>query len=881
MILVSGSASAAGNVEIESVMLSKTTGTEEYDLTNAGHFESSNSGYSPSVFWKYDAYPNTAVSIVDSGISAFGRVLCVNTSFTDERTVSQKIYQSTDEMKNSFLYDQSHLNPHNDPICLKVSGWAKGTGQSYADGSMFDIALRITYLELSGQTGTKDYSVDFDRGCNDWQFVSGVIETEPNDRMIDSIEVVLRYKGHQGIGYFDGISVNVNSESASVYEYGSPKGYLSKAANGSKVVAYDYETSDGNKVIKTVNTGKRTITEYTYDGSKRLSSEIVSKYTGIFNPNTGTFSNNNTITQLSETVYTYNTYGLVTQIVSEDLLTAGNPKTKVSYTYITPTLSTDTSWHIFGALETETDALGNETTYFYGTGSDTGRLKAVIYPNGKGTCYTYDRMGNITEVLPATVSGSSYSASYGGADVSYGYDPATKRLSSITAGPGASSSTTYYFTYDNFGNSTQTKAGTRTLASYSYNSENGKLNKLVYGNGLEVQYIYDALDRISEIKHRNGSSGSFTTAYTYTYTSAGYLYSVTDHVNGGETTVYEYDSGGRVISSYVTSSANEILSASTVFYDDGSRVRSLFDHFSYNAGSALCEASDYYSYFYSQTTGNLSKLSYRGTGISGEVSPVYDNLGRTKSRTLEYDISNSDAFYNKITYGYASNGTYTSGRVSSYGSVIGTNSSNILSGTTRTYLYDSNGNITSVSGAEYASYEYDSLGQLTRENNYALNKTYVYSYDGCGNITSKTVYAYTVGSLSGLTPQQTITYSYADSTWRDLLTNYNGTTISYDAIGNPTSMGSMYLTWKGRQLTGGIIGPGNLSFTYNADGIRTSKQYYNGIYSDLRTVRHEYTLSGTLFMISRWLSNPGQLSARELAHLVYDYSIKDARTRSK
>lgn len=43
----------------------------------------------------------------------------------------------------------------------------------------------------------------------------------------------------------------------------------------------------------------------------------------------------------------------------------------------------------------------------------------------------------------------------------------------------------------------------------------------------------------------------------------------------------------------------------------------------------------------------------------------------------------------------------------------------------------------------------------------------------------------------------------------------------------------------------------------------------------------EYTLSGTLFMISRWLSNPGQLSARELAHLVYDYSIKEARTRSR
>ena len=43
----------------------------------------------------------------------------------------------------------------------------------------------------------------------------------------------------------------------------------------------------------------------------------------------------------------------------------------------------------------------------------------------------------------------------------------------------------------------------------------------------------------------------------------------------------------------------------------------------------------------------------------------------------------------------------------------------------------------------------------------------------------------------------------------------------------------------------------------------------------------EYTLSGTLFMISRWLANPGSTSARQLAHLVYDFSIKDARLRSR
>ena len=85
-------------------------------------------------------------------------------------------------------------------------------------------------------------------------------------------------------------------------------------------------------------------------------------------------------------------------------------------------------------------------------------------------------------------------------------------------------------------------------------------------------------------------------------------------------------------------------------------------------------------------------------------------------------------------------------------------------------------------------------------------------------------------------------------------------------------MGSMYLTWKGRQLTGGIIGPGNLSFTYNADGIRTSKQYYNGIMSDLQTTRHEYTLNGSqIIKETVYTKTGGSTTFTESYTLVYIY----------
>lgn len=42
----------------------------------------------------------------------------------------------------------------------------------------------------------------------------------------------------------------------------------------------------------------------------------------------------------------------------------------------------------------------------------------------------------------------------------------------------------------------------------------------------------------------------------------------------------------------------------------------------------------------------------------------------------------------------------------------------------------------------------------------------------------------------------------------------------------------------------------------------------------------EYTLSGTLFMVSRWLQDPGDISAVEIGKLIYDTSIRDLGQRA-
>ena len=82
-----------------------------------------------------------------------------------------------------------------------------------------------------------------------------------------------------------------------------------------------------------------------------------------------------------------------------------------------------------------------------------------------------------------------------------------------------------------------------------------------------------------------------------------------------------------------------------------------------------------------------------------------------------------------------------------------------------------------------------------------------------------------------MTPTSTETYVYSDSTWGDQLTGYNGQEITYDEIGNPLTYynGSNYtFTWRGRRLIGATSGANTYSFTYNEDGIRTSKTV-NGV----------------------------------------------------
>lgn len=126
------------------------------------------------------------------------------------------------------------------------------------------------------------------------------------------------------------------------------------------------------------------------------------------------------------------------------------------------------------------------------------------------------------------------------------------------------------------------------------------------------------------------------------------------------------------------------------------------------------------------------------------------------------------------------------------------------------YTYDSMGNIATFSapGKGTVTYTYDNQGQLLSA---AGDTTYTYTYDGAGNILTANGH----------------TYTYGDATWKDLLTAFDGNSISYDAIGNPTSYynGTRWtMSWtNGRSLATASKSGTSLSFAYDANGLRTSK----------------------------------------------------------
>ena len=384
-------------------------------------------------------------------------------------------------------------------------------------------------------------------------------------------------------------------------------------------------------------------------------------------------------------------------------------------------------------------------------------MKSTLPDLGEYFClsYTYDNMYRLAKAEADVSTGSTLSAEYG-----YTND----LLSSIKTG-----STTYSFTYGAFALRSNIKIGSRTLASYSYTSRNNFLDTLAYGNGDSVKYTYDKQGRVTKQTYEDGDT------VTYQYDNNGSLASVTDSATG-ITTTYYYDYADRLLRY-----AEKGSSFSHIIGYEYDKINNLITLVETINGSEHKTA-----YIYDSD----NRVTSVKNGIASEAY-TYDAYSRVETKVTKND--ETTVLTDTFTYQAPTTAT-TSGQIKTLKSAA--SGYNV----TYTYTYDDNGNISSVSnGSDATSYVYDSANQLTRENNQAAGKTWVWTYDDAGNILSKKEYAYTTGTLGPV--QSTVNYAY-DGTWGDLLTGYNGKTITSDSIGNILSHGKQKsYTWEhGREL---------------------------------------------------------------------------------
>lgn len=453
----------------------------------------------------------------------------------------------------------------------------------------------------------------------------------------------------------------------------------------------------------------------------------------------------------------------------------------------------------------EVDEAGNTIEYSY---DSNGNQTSVTDGNGNTTEYEYDIQGNVKSI------------SSGDSSNTYIYNN-QNQLSAINHNNFA-----YNFNYNIYNNLLEVKVGDQRIVAYNYNSNNGNLESISYGNGGFYRYFYDRYDRITLV------TGAGYNVVSYTYNKKGLITKEHDYWLN-QTINYYYDCNGNLVSK-TAETVDEYgivkLVHSVSLDSDGNTVEQTNINNRYKTIKRGTDADD--NEFVDYISGDEN--SPRTVKVTSET----DDFGR-----LDYvSTKHNDNELFGAEYAYITNSHKTTNQVRSlrYGYNNGAKSINY------DYTYDANGNIAtavernynigtggvgSLSSLYQSSYEYDSLNQVTQvTDSYSNEKTKI-SYDNAGNITKVQVYNLTNNAL-----KKTNNYGY-DTTWKDKLTSYNGQTITYDAIGNPLQYrDGMTMQWKnGRQLSQITTSNDTVTYKYNIKGLRTRKdnsEYTNYYYYD-------------------------------------------------
>ena len=498
-----------------------------------------------------------------------------------------------------------------------------------------------------------------------------------------------------------------------------------------------------------------------------------------------TYDDNHNVTKIESQThmnynYTYSTKGLATSLEVK----CGPKVTDVGI------LKSEVTYDSNGLLSSATDQDGNKVEYKYdgNKGTLTQTTDKLDSKNPVVTDYTYDsNTDQIKSVKQSDSNGNEYS-------IAYSYSSKSKLLEKISR-----DGTDYSIKYDEFGNKIDSKVGSQSLASYSYGANNGPILSSTYGTGQNVSYAYDEFGNVETRKY-NGK-----TAFNWYSDRGGNIIRENDYLNKCLTD-FTYDTTGRLVrqtvaDSSVTGSSNKLLFGFEYSYDLNNNITQL-----------VTKTTD--KTVKNKFTFGKDNLPATFTLSTGKkVDYTYDGLNRLTKTSLT--TSTNTPIDTTYTYFASKRGSgYTTTKLKS----------ETINGEKYEYKYDARSNITDVTkdGVLQYHYGYDMMNQLVSVNDKLNGKVYNYTYDAGGNLISETV-----TDSNGTTSNA---YEYNNSNWGDVLTSYNGQSITYDEIGNPlTYRDGMSMTWKnGRQLATLTNSDTSISYGYDSGSVRTTKTV-NGV----------------------------------------------------
>ena len=434
-------------------------------------------------------------------------------------------------------------------------------------------------------------------------------------------------------------------------------------------------------------------------------------------------------------------------------------------------------------VKTLTDARGFVTTNEYD--SKERLLTGVTDAKGNKVTYTYDTKNDL--LTGATASDGTNTVKLG-----YTYDEGD-RLKTI-----AHNGFEYTYEYDFLGNQTRILAGGNALEEYDYLPSDGPLSEVKYATGEVLKNSYDKYEQIVEQKW-NG-----TTVFRNIYDDYGNVFYHEDLENDRKI-FFDYDMIQRM-AGYRTTDGE----TARIQYDNKNRRTGMVHQIDDSKISTSCvfgevgkaQAPDV---IYQIKVNDAVKISY-----------TFDTLCRVTRKTIHL----KDKTY-PVDY------TFVPGRKAGITTLLLKEINN--NGKKLSFTYDAVGNIVTISenGVQKVKYTYNALSELTRVDSVWENKSITYTYDAGMNMTSRKEYSYTTGTLG--TAVKTDLFTYRTSGWKDQLISYNGSSISYDAVGNITAYQGKTLTWyRGSLLQSLTLNGKKAVYYYDSEGHRVQWKDLNG-----------------------------------------------------